>query len=390
MGPVGLEPLAGFTVAVTAARRREELGVLLERRGARVVYAPAIQIVPLADDTELLQATEQCLAEPIDVVVATTGIGFRGWVEAADGWGLGERLHAQFGRARLLARGPKARGAIRAAGLVDAWSPASESSTEVLEHLLTQDVSGARVAVQLHGEPLPDFVQALQDAGASVVEVPVYRWVLPEDVVPLRRLVDQVAARQLDAVSFTSAPAVVSLLRMAEESGLGPAVLSAFRHEVVPACVGPVTAGPLESRDVCTVQPERARLGALVREIVRVLPGRTRRLPVAGHWLEVRGHSVILDGRLVPLPPAPMAVLRALARRPGRVVSRSELLDALPGAGADEHAVEMAVTRLRGALDGVRVVQTVVKRGYRLAFDAEQDGGGCLADDADQVPIRSC
>ena len=381
-----LEPLAGFTVAVTAARRREELGALLERRGARVCYAPAIQIVPLADDTELLEATERCLEQPLDVVVATTGIGFRGWVEAADGWGQGERLHTQLGRARLLARGPKARGAIRAAGLVDAWSPASESSSEVLEHLLAQDIDGARIAVQLHGEPLPDFVQALQGAGASVVEVPVYRWVLPDDVAPLRRLVDQVTARQVDAVSFTSAPAVASLLRIAEEGGAGPAVLAAFRRDVVPACVGPVTAGPLESREVGTIQPERARRGALVREIVRVLPDRTRRLPVGGHWLEVRGHSVILDGQLAPLPPGPMAVLRALARRPGRVLSRSELLIALPGAGSDEHAVEMAVTRLRSALGGVRVVQTVVKRGYRLAFDAERDGSGCLAADSQPIP----
>ena len=55
--PPGTEappPLAGYTVAVTAARRREELGALLARRGARVVYAPAIRIVPLADDAELV------------------------------------------------------------------------------------------------------------------------------------------------------------------------------------------------------------------------------------------------------------------------------------------------------------------------------------------------
>ncbi len=54
-------PLAGYTVAVTAARRREELGALLDRRGARVVYAPAIRIVPLADDTELVAATRAVL-----------------------------------------------------------------------------------------------------------------------------------------------------------------------------------------------------------------------------------------------------------------------------------------------------------------------------------------
>ena len=47
----GIEPLAGYTIGITAARRREEFGAALERRGATVVYAPAIKIVPLADDS---------------------------------------------------------------------------------------------------------------------------------------------------------------------------------------------------------------------------------------------------------------------------------------------------------------------------------------------------
>jgi uroporphyrinogen-III synthase len=50
------------------------------------------------------------------------------------------------------------------------------------------------------------------------------------------------------------------------------------------------------------------------------------------------------------------------------VLSRAELLRALPR-GSDEHAVEMAVARLRTALGGADFVQTVVKRGYRLRLD---------------------
>ena len=42
-----MDELAGFTVGVTADRRRDELAALLERRGARVVLAPALRIVPL-------------------------------------------------------------------------------------------------------------------------------------------------------------------------------------------------------------------------------------------------------------------------------------------------------------------------------------------------------
>src|ERR671916_245990 len=110
-------PLAGFTVGMTAARRRDELAALLERRGARVVQAPALRIVPLADDAELRAATRACLERPPDVVMANTGIGMRGWLEAAEGWGLAEPLRSVLGQAYIVARGPKARGAIRAAGL---------------------------------------------------------------------------------------------------------------------------------------------------------------------------------------------------------------------------------------------------------------------------------
>ena len=273
----GLLPLAGFTVGVTAARRAEELGALLERRGAEVLHAPAIKIVPLADDAELHAATEQLIMQPPDVVVITTGIGFRGWVEAADGWGLGEALIGALRGATLLSRGPKSRGAVRAAGLTDAWSPPSESSAEVLEHLLADDVEGTRIAVQLHGEPLPDFVDALDCAGAQVVQVPVYRWALPEDLAPLDRLLRATLDGCVDAVSFTSAPAAASVLSRADELGVLQQLLHRLRRDVMAACVGPVTAGPLVAREVPTVQPERARIGALVRTLCEALPARASR-----------------------------------------------------------------------------------------------------------------
>ncbi|MFJ3440117.1 uroporphyrinogen-III synthase [Streptomyces sp. NPDC086081] len=362
-------PLAGFTVGVTAARRADELGALLQRRGAAVLHAPALRIVPLADDSELLAATKDIIRQAPDLVVATTAIGFRGWVEAADGWGLGEDLLTRLGGVRILARGPKVKGAVRAAGLTEEWSPSSESMAEVLDRMLEEGVEGQRVAIQLHGEPLPGFVEALREGGAEVVGVPVYRWMPPEDLGPVDRLLDAAVSRGLDAITFTSAPAAASLLARAEERGLLPEVLTALSHDVLPACVGPVTALPLQSRGIDTIQPERFRLGPLVQLLCQELPTRARSLPVAGHRVEIRGHAVLVDGDLRPVPPAGMALLRALSRRPGWVVARAELLRALPGSGRDEHAVETAMARLRTALGTPKLIQTVVKRGYRLALD---------------------
>ncbi|MEU5343263.1 MULTISPECIES: uroporphyrinogen-III synthase [unclassified Streptomyces] len=366
-------PLAGFTVGVTAARRADELGALLQRRGAAVMHAPALRIVPLSDDSELLAATKQLLHEAPDIVVATTAIGFRGWVEAADGWGLGEDLLDTLRGVELLARGPKVKGAIRAQGLTEEWSPSSESMAEVLDRLLEEGVEGRRIAVQLHGEPLPGFVESLRAAGGDVVGVPVYRWMPPEDIAPVDRLLDATVTRGVDALTFTSAPAAASLLGRAEDRGLLPELLAALSHDVLPACVGPVTALPLQARGIDTVQPERFRLGPLVQVLCQELPSRARTLPIAGHRVEIRGHAVLVDATLRPVPPAGMSLLRALSRRPGWVVARAELLRALPGAGKDEHAVETAMARLRTALGAPKLIQTVVKRGYRLALDPVAD-----------------
>ncbi|MBO3748777.1 uroporphyrinogen-III synthase [Streptosporangiaceae bacterium NEAU-GS5] len=369
------DALAGFTIGVTATRRREEFSALLERRGARVVRAPAIRLVPLAEDADLLDATRQCLTGPVDDVVVTTGVGLRGWMAAAEGWGLSGELVDHLGRARILSRGPKARGAVRAAGLTDHWTAPSESCAEVHEHLLAQDLRGRRIAVQLHGEPLTEFTASLRAAGAHVIEVPVYRWLPYRDTSPLRRLVTQAVTRSIDAVAFTSAPAVLAMLNAARAEGQEEALLEAFRGTVVAACVGPVTAAPLTERGVPVIQPERSRLGALARALARHLPAASvTRVVAGGHDVEIRGHAVVVDGDLKPLPPAPMAVLKRLAERPGHVISRSELRVVLPGGPSREsaeHAVEMAVTRLRRALGPAGIVETVVKRGYRLACDRD-------------------
>ncbi|MFG2834848.1 uroporphyrinogen-III synthase [Streptomyces zaomyceticus] len=366
-------PLAGFTVGVTAARRADELIALLRRRGSAVVHGPALRIVPLADDTELLAATKELIGHAPDVVVATTAIGFRGWVEAADGWGYGEELLGVLRGVELLARGPKVKGAVRAAGLTESWSPSSESMAEVLDRLLAEGVAGRRIALQLHGEPLPGFVEALTAGGAEVVGVPVYRWMPPEDTGPLDRLLDAALSGGLDAITFTSAPAAASLFSRAEAKGVRDQLVAALRHDVLAVCVGPVTALPLQAEGIDTYQPERFRLGPLVQLLCRELPARARVLPVAGHRVEVRGHAVLVDGVLRPVPPAGMALLGLLTRRPGWVVSRADLLKALPGAGRDEHAVETAMARLRAALGAPKLIQTVVKRGYRLALDPAAD-----------------
>ncbi|PYC77032.1 uroporphyrinogen-III synthase [Streptomyces tateyamensis] len=367
-------PLVGYTIGVTAARRREELVALLRRRGARVVEAPALRIMPLEDDEALRRATEQCLRAPLDYVVATTGVGWRGWLSAADGWGHGARLAEVCAGAVVLTRGPKATGAVRAGGLSETWSPATEATDELLGWLLARDLRGRRIAVQEHGAPLDGFSAALRERGAEVIPVPVYRWAPPEDAAPLRRLVEQTARREVHALTFTSAPAITAFLATADELDLRAQVLAGLRGQVLPVCVGPVCARPLVEAGITPHCPDRGRLGAMVRAIEKVLPQRNRReLRVGASLVTLQGNAVLVDGaEPVQLPPLLASVLRVLAEQPGHVLSRAELLRrAWIGTQADEHAVEAAIARLRGALgEHAHLVRTVPKRGYSLLAPA--------------------
>ncbi|MFH8787532.1 uroporphyrinogen-III synthase [Streptomyces roseoverticillatus] len=369
----GTGPLTGFVVGVTADRRRDELTALLRRRGARVIEAPTMRILPLDDDVALRRATERCLAAPLDYVVATTGVGWRGWMSAAEGWGHGAGLAGACRGAAVLSRGPKATGAVRASGLEEAYSPGSEATGELLTWLLARDLTGRRIAVQEHGVPLDGFSDALRERGAEVIDVPVYRWTPPEDTDAVRRLVEQTVRREVHALTFTSAPAIVFFLESAQAAGLYEEVLAALRGDVLPVCVGPLCARPLEDVGVTTTWPERGRLGALVRTLTDTLPDRDRRVLRAGDRpLVLQGSALLAGEEAIWLPPVPAAVLRALAARPGWVLSRNDLLQRVwaGAARADEHAVEAAVGRLRGALGAYAgLIRTVPKRGYRLVVD---------------------
>src|SRR5262245_17269509 len=104
-------PLAGYTVGVTADRRGEEQVQLLERRGAKVLHGPTIRTLRLSEEEALRDATESVIGDPPDLVVLITGLGTRGWFDAAESLGLGEALHAALLPAAVYARGPKAAGA---------------------------------------------------------------------------------------------------------------------------------------------------------------------------------------------------------------------------------------------------------------------------------------
>ncbi|MFS0886305.1 uroporphyrinogen-III synthase [Aeromicrobium sp. 179-A 4D2 NHS] len=362
-GPV----LAGTRVLITAQRRATDLASALVRRGAQVHVAATLGVEAHIDEETLVRRTQGLIDDRPEVVVVTTAIGFRSWLETAESVGLLDELHDVLADARIVARGPKARGAIQAAGLVADWVAESETSRELADYLVAEGVDGLRIAVQHHGAGDDGLETTLTTAGATTVPLVVYRWGPPPDPEAVEQSVRDVAGGGFDCVLFTSAPGAAAWLGVVRAQGELASILQLAREgRLVVAAVGPVTADPLVNAGFTPLVPDRGRLGALVRAVVMHFGRDDLGVDTRGGRLRVHASAATLDHEVLPLPPSSLAVLRLLASEPGAVFSREEVLAVLPRASSDPHAADVAVARLRDAFGDRSLVRTVVKRGYRL------------------------
>jgi uroporphyrinogen-III synthase len=365
---VGFRPnqLDGFRIGVTSDRRSEDLIDAFERRGAIVLHAPTLRIAHAQQDDPIIEDTRAIIARKPDVLLVSTGYGIRRWFEVADAAGLGDELLESLSRTSILVRGPKARGGIRAAGLNDSGMSDVETTASLVSKTLEEYPDGLTVAVQLHGYTDELQLNRLREKH-DVLTVAPYRWSrIDQTNDKVQRLIEATCARQLDAVTFTSAPSVDAFLMAAEGLGQLDAVVEALQTDVLAAAVGPITAAPLLALGIEPIQPDRFRMGALIRLVCEYLEtNRVIRVMTHNGELVLRGQVAEIGGSRIQLAPTSVSLLRQLAASPGAVLSRSELAVTLPGI-QDDHAMEVALSRLRASLGVPGIVATVVKRGYRL------------------------
>ena len=326
---------------------------------------------PLGPDDELGEAIEAVIEQRPEVIVLSTGIGVRGWLEAAEALGRADELRAVIGDAQLVARGPKAAGAAASEGWQLDWQAPTATATEVVEHLRDTGIDGRHVTALLDGRSAPVLAEQLWALGAQVVAVPVYRWELPDDIEPVLRLIDLVIDGGVDAVTFTSSPSIWNLIRLAAEAGRQQPLQAALSGPVRAVCVGPVCASTArDSGFARVIEPERARLGAMVHTLGAEASHRTS-TPVGPVELWLDGVDAVIDGRVLSLGRGNRAVLDRLARRPGAVVAKTVFRDEIWGGDTGLHAVEVTVARLRERLTG----KLEIGRGAATGVPADRSGG---------------
>jgi uroporphyrinogen-III synthase len=260
------------TVAILESRLGSQLAELVEKRGGRPLSAPALAEVPDVDNATIARLIGELEASPAKAAIFQTGVGTQALFRATDSLGLSARWLGLLGNCIVVARGPKPTAALRARNVrIDRSAREPFTTAEVLESLRDDPVRGERVIVQRYGETNVELEKALSARGAQVVEIPTYRWALPEDTGPLVRLIDALERREVDATVFTSASQAHNLFALAEKLHRKDSLAANLNRTLV-ASIGPVCSAALREHEVrIALEASPPKLGPLVSALDQAL-----------------------------------------------------------------------------------------------------------------------
>jgi len=114
-----------------------------------------------------------------------------------------------------------------------------------------------------------------------------------------------------------------------------------------------------------------ARVRAVLRRVGGDEPAETL-IRAANVEIDLQAHTVLVHGQSVDLTPTEFDLLVAMARHPGRVLSRAQLLDATLGEVYEgyERTIDVHIKNLRRKIEpdprAPRYIQTVYGVGYRF------------------------
>jgi uroporphyrinogen-III synthase len=247
---------------------------LIERQGAGATVVPSMREVPLESNDRAFEFAEGLLAGQIDVVVFLTGVGARTLLDAVATRFDREEILAALRKVTVAVRGPKPSAVLRE-WQVPIAIRAAEPNTwrELLAALEAANaITSKRIVVQEYGKPSVELEQELRARGATVEQIPVYRWALPEHVEPLHAAIRETIAGKFDVLLFTSANQLESVLEVANGLGQANAWLAAARRCVI-GSIGPTASETIREHGLpVDVEAVPTRMGQLVSQTLEAAP----------------------------------------------------------------------------------------------------------------------
>ncbi|MGP4080466.1 uroporphyrinogen-III synthase [Pseudalkalibacillus sp. R45] len=258
--------LEGKRIVLSGSRRTEEMCALVEKQGGIPIVRPA-QGTVILDEKEVGPEIIRIVNEGVDWIVFTTGVGVETLLKIAENLGILESFITTIQKAKVAARGYKARSVLKKMGIAPLAVDDDGTTQGLMSTLEEFEFNDQRVTIQLHGDTAPKLIRFLEGRGAVYSQILPYKH-LPPDSKVLKSLCGEINKGKIDAVCFTTALQVRFLFDYARETQYLSQIKTMFKDKVMAAAVGKITAEALHEEGVENVlQPEKQRMGAMIMKL---------------------------------------------------------------------------------------------------------------------------
>lgn len=238
---------------------------LIVRHGGQPFVAPSVKERAIGINEEIFAWAERLFAGDFEMTVLMTGTGLSYLRDAVMTRYPLERFVEALRKTTLVSRGPKPIVVLHELGLKAQLNvPEPNTWREMVPILAARPER--RITLQEYGKANTEFVSALEEYGAVVTPLAIYRWELPDDVEPLREAARRIAGRQCDVVVFTTSVQLTHLLQVAAELDIETQVMESLARDLVVASVGPIMDVALAERGLKPdISPAHPKMGILMR-----------------------------------------------------------------------------------------------------------------------------
>lgn len=232
--------------------------------------SPSMKEVPI-QSKDISGFAKDLYDNKVNILVLFTGVGTRMLSDLMRKKDNLEKYTTALQNVIIVTRGPKPVAALREINVKpDITIPSPNTWKDVLSTMdLKLKIKNKTIYVQEYGVKNKEFLKNLEDRGAKVKTIKVYKWGFPDDLQPLKTAIRSIYKKDEDVVLFTSSHQVVNLFKFASDLGLKDNLYDGLSNVVI-GSIGPTTTETLKKYGISAdYEPNNPRMGNLVRELAR-------------------------------------------------------------------------------------------------------------------------
>jgi uroporphyrinogen-III synthase len=274
-------------IVITGSRRATELARLITNFGGIPCIVPTVGIeISQEVSTDIEIFVNKILEEKMDYVIFMTAVGVYLIMSTAERLGLKDRLVEALNQVIIICRSSKSKYALASHRINTNIVPHENTANGIAESLKNYLINSKKVGIVWHGSTSAVLRDLLQKCGAQVFECSVYgyspdlkksgaeflktmgfNYKTPEEE-KIVEVLQEITKGAIDAITFTSPPAVNQLFKIAERYNEKESLQVSLNGKIIVVAVGPSTYKALAENGVkVDVMPHIYKMGPMVKAL---------------------------------------------------------------------------------------------------------------------------